>query len=61
LHRPLVPALDERQIEWARDTAAAIGPWSVSGGYINYMRADELIERVRAAFSAEACVRLQGL
>jgi hypothetical protein len=30
-------ALDDAYIEWARDTAAAIQPWSVSGGYVNYM------------------------
>jgi FAD/FMN-containing dehydrogenase len=57
----LEPALDERQIEWARETAAAIEPWSVSGGYVNYMQADEPIERVRAAFGAAAFERLQGL
>jgi hypothetical protein len=30
-------ALDEQSIAWARDTATAIEPWSVSGGYLNYM------------------------
>jgi FAD/FMN-containing dehydrogenase len=55
-------ALDEQQIQWARDTAAAIEPWSFSGaGYVNYMQADEPIERVRAAFGAEAFARLQAL
>jgi FAD/FMN-containing dehydrogenase len=57
----LDPALDERQIEWARATAAAIEPWSVSGGYINYMQADEPVERVRAAFGEHAFERLQTL
>ncbi len=57
----LDPALDERQMEWARDTAAAIEPWSVSGGYINYMQADEPIERLRAAFGDQAFERLQAL
>jgi FAD/FMN-containing dehydrogenase len=57
----LDPALDERQVEWARETAAAIEPWSVSGGYINYMQADEPIERVRAAFGERAFERLQAL
>ena len=55
------PALDERYIEWARDTAAAIEPWSVSGGYLNYMQADEPVERVRAAFGDERFERLQAL
>ncbi len=54
--------LDEEYIAWARDTAAAIEPWSFSGGgYVNYMQADEPIERVRAAFGAEAFERLQEL
>ena len=53
--------LDEEQIEWARDTAAAIEPWSLGGGYVNYMQADEPIERVRAAFGAESFERLQAL
>jgi FAD/FMN-containing dehydrogenase len=55
-------ALDEQHIQWARDTAAAIEPWSFSGGgYVNYMQADEPIERVRAAFGAESFARLQAL
>ncbi len=55
-------ALDAEYIAWARDTAAAIEPWSFSGGgYVNYMQADEPIERVRAAFGDEAFERLQAL
>ncbi|MGH3019275.1 MAG: FAD-binding oxidoreductase [Gaiellaceae bacterium] len=54
-------ALDEESIAWARDTAAALEPWSVSGGYVNYMQADEPIERVRAAFGDEAFERLRAL
>ena len=54
-------ALDERYIGWARDTTAAIEPWAVSGGYVNYMQADEPIERVRAAFGDEAFERLRTL
>jgi FAD/FMN-containing dehydrogenase len=53
-------ALDEQYIQWARDTAAAVEPWSVSGGYVNYMQADEPIERVRAAFGEEAFERLRA-
>jgi FAD/FMN-containing dehydrogenase len=53
---------DERHIQWARDTAAAMEPWSFSGGgYVNYMQADEPIERVRSAFGDEAFARLQAL
>jgi FAD/FMN-containing dehydrogenase len=55
------PALDNEYIAWARETAAAIEPWSVSGGYVNYMQADEPIERVRAAFGDDAFERLQAL
>jgi FAD/FMN-containing dehydrogenase len=55
------PALDEEEIAWARDTAAAIEPWSVGGGYVNYMQADEPIERVRATFGDQAFARLQAL
>jgi FAD/FMN-containing dehydrogenase len=55
------PAHDEESIEWARTTAAAIEPWSVSGGYANYMQADEPIDRVRAAFGPDAFARLQAL
>jgi FAD/FMN-containing dehydrogenase len=56
------PVVDPEQIDWARETAAVVGPWSFSGGgYVNYMQADEPIERVRAAFGAEAFDRLQML
>jgi FAD/FMN-containing dehydrogenase len=55
------PRLDGRYIEWARETAAVIEPWSFGGGYVNYMQADEPIERVRAAFGEEAFERLQAL
>jgi FAD/FMN-containing dehydrogenase len=54
-------ARDEEHIQWARDTAAAIEPWSVSGGYANYMQADEPLERVRAAFGDDAFERLRAL
>ena len=57
----LDPALDEEYIAWARETAAALEPWSLGGGYVNYMQADEPIERVRAAFGGEAFDRLQAL
>jgi FAD/FMN-containing dehydrogenase len=43
------PERDAEQIAWARETAAAVEPWAVSGGYVNYMQADEPPERVRAA------------
>ncbi len=55
------PSHDEEGIAWARETAAAIQPWSVSGGYVNYSMADEPTERVRAAFGDERFERLQAL
>ena len=55
------PALDDEGIAWARETAAAIEPWSVSGGYANYMQADEPLERVRAAFGPDSFERLRKL
>ena len=57
----LDPTLDDETIAWARETAAAIEPWSVSGGYANYMQADEPLERVRAAYGAESFDRLRAL
>jgi FAD/FMN-containing dehydrogenase len=55
------PAHDEESIAWARETAAAIEPYSVSGGYANYMQADEPLDRVRAAFGPDSFARLQSL
>jgi FAD/FMN-containing dehydrogenase len=56
------PDLDHEEIGWARETAAAIEPWSASGGgYVNYMQEDEPLERVRAAFGAASFIRLQAL
>jgi FAD/FMN-containing dehydrogenase len=55
------PAHDDEGIAWARETAAAIEPYSVSGGYANYMQADEPLERVRAAFGPDAFERLESL
>ena len=54
-------ALDDEHIAWARETAAAIEPWSVSGGYANYMQADEPLGRVRSAFGPESFDRLRAL
>ena len=56
------PAADESQIAWARRTAAAAEPYTLrGGGYLNYMQSDEPVERVRAAFGAEAFERLQAV
>jgi FAD/FMN-containing dehydrogenase len=55
------PEHDEAQIAWTRETAAALEPSSVSGGYLNYMQADEPLERVRAAFGEGSFDRLRAL
>jgi FAD/FMN-containing dehydrogenase len=55
------PLDDEEHVEWARATAGAIEPWSLGGGYVNYMQADEPLERVRAAFGPDAFERLQAV
>ena len=57
----LDPADDEAHIAWVRETAAALEPWALGGGYANYMQADEPLERVAAAFGSEAFERLQAL
>src|SRR5262249_42252931 len=54
-------ALDEQSIRWARATAAALEPCSVGGGHMNYMQADEPIERVRAPFGDESIEHPQSL
>jgi FAD/FMN-containing dehydrogenase len=55
------PTHDDEHIAWARGTAAAIEPWSVSGGYANYMQADEPLERIRGAFGPASFDRLRAL
>jgi FAD/FMN-containing dehydrogenase len=56
------PSFDDQGIAWARETAAAIEPYSLSGGgYLNYMQADEPLERVRAAYGAERFERLRAV
>ena len=54
------PATDGAQIAWARTTASLAAPHSLQGGgYVNYMQADEPVERVRAAFGADVFERLR--
>jgi FAD/FMN-containing dehydrogenase len=57
----LDPADDGELIAWTRETAAELEPSSMSGGYINYMQADEPLERVRAAYGDRAFDRLREL
>jgi FAD/FMN-containing dehydrogenase len=56
------PADDAEEIAWVRACADAIAPYSArGGGYVNYMAADEPLERVEAAFGAERFARLRQL
>ena len=56
------PSFDVQGIAWARDAAAAIAHHSLAGGgYLNYMQADEPLERVRAAYGAERFQRLRAV
>ncbi len=54
------PEDDEEQIAWARAFGDALRPYS-GGGYLNYMGADEPLERVASAFGAEKFARLREL
>ena len=56
------PEDDAAEIAWARETAAALEPYSLSGGgYVNYMQQDEPPDRVQAAFGPEKFERLRAL
>jgi FAD/FMN-containing dehydrogenase len=55
------PDEDEQHIRWTRETAASLEPWSLGGGYANYMQADEPLERVRASFGDHSFERLRAL
>lgn len=53
------PALDAANTTWARVTADAMAPFSLTGGgYVNYMGSEETPDRVQAAFGAEKYARL---
>jgi FAD/FMN-containing dehydrogenase len=56
------PDRDAAEIAWARETAAALEPYSLTGGgYVNYMQEDEPPDRVQAAFGPEKFERLRAL
>jgi FAD/FMN-containing dehydrogenase len=56
------PAQDETHIAWARRTAEAARPASLSGaGYSNYASPDETPERVAAAYGPERFARLRAI
>jgi FAD/FMN-containing dehydrogenase len=56
------PGDDDAQVAWARQTADALLPASLTGaGYGNYAPVDETDERIRASFGAERYARLTQL
>ena len=56
------PADDPAAMGWARDTTAALEPFSLrGGGYLNYAPEDESARRVEQAFGAETFARLQAV
>jgi FAD/FMN-containing dehydrogenase len=55
------PEDDADEIAWARGTAAVLEPYSLAGGYVNYMQQDEPPDRVRAAFGPDKFERLRAL
>src|SRR5262249_44785977 len=55
-------AEDGPRIAWVREAATALEPYSYrGGGYLNYMAADEPIERVRAAYGHKIFARRETL
>jgi FAD/FMN-containing dehydrogenase len=44
------PEDTERNVEWARATSAAMGPFMSGGAYVNYLDADAGADAVRAAY-----------
>jgi FAD/FMN-containing dehydrogenase len=56
------PADDDRQRDWARRTADAVAPSSLTGaGYGNYATDDESQERILAGFGSERMTRLRAV
>ena len=56
------PSSDPAAMGWARDTTAALEPFSLrGGGYLNYAPEDESARRIEQAFGTEAFARLQAV
>jgi hypothetical protein len=51
----------DRHIDWTRQLWRAIQPFSMGGGYMNFLTEDEGEERVRAAYGAGNYHRLVTL
>lgn len=50
-----------REMQWTRDFWEAIRPFSMGGGYVNFLSVDEGEDRVRAAYGDEKYERLAAL
>lgn len=55
------PAEDDRHIGWARDTFAAVAPFTTGGVYVNFISGDEGTDRTRAAYGDATYRRLAAL
>jgi FAD/FMN-containing dehydrogenase len=44
------PSSAEAQVQWAQSAAAGLMPYGAGGGYMNYMTADEGLDRIQATF-----------
>ncbi|MGB3338176.1 MAG: FAD-binding oxidoreductase [Devosia sp.] len=55
------PADDARQIEWARNSAAAVRPFTSGSTYVNFIAADDGPARVPSAYGDQTYQRLREL
>jgi FAD/FMN-containing dehydrogenase len=54
-------AEDEMQIEWARAYSAALAPWKIGGGYLNYASELAADDGLETEFGAERLQRLRAV
>jgi FAD/FMN-containing dehydrogenase len=54
------PAVEERQIGWARATSTALQPYATGAAYLNFL-GDEGDARIRAAYGEQKYARLAQL
>ncbi len=52
---------DEPHMSWCKATFERIRPWSIGGGYVNHLSADEGADRVRSAYGPATWDRLVAL
>jgi FAD/FMN-containing dehydrogenase len=55
------PNDDERQIGWARDYSAALAPWMIGGGYLNYASEAAAGDGLETEFGAQRFERLRAV